>query len=1106
MLTADNSYLNKLKRRFWKKPTLQYIFLVACVFATQLLFPQSRNELYPKTNPVVGKDINGIIVTEQQEPIDGATVQVKGNPISTITNAEGKFRLKNVPDSATIIISHIAFARKEYKVSGEPEILIILKTKSENLREVKIIYSSGYQAIPKERSTGSFILIDNKKINEQVGTNILDRLNGVVGGILFDNTKLLTDQRTLNISVRGLSTINGQQDPLIVVDNFPYDGNIGNINPNDVESITILKDATAASIWGTRAGNGVIVITTKKGRLNQPLRVAFNTSVIMNEKPNLFYLQQMKSSDYIDIEKMLFAQGYYDSKLTDPSQPAVSPVIEILNNEKNGIITNAEANEKINMLRNKDIRNEYNKYFYQKAFTQQYNINISGGSGNIGYLISGSYDKNIGNLSEQTQRLNFHLENSYKPVKNLELSLGVIYTSINTSNGKPAHGSITVDGRPIPYLSFADAYEKALPVALNLREEYTSNAGNGKLLDWKYYPLQDYKHFSSKGNSYELLTNIGLQYQVIKGLRGEVRFQYENQSTTNKSLQDIDSYGTRNLINTFSQIDPTSGNVFYAIPVGSILGLTNGKVESYNIRGQLNFNRQLNKSTISGIVGAEARQTQLTNNTNTVYGYDENLLTTSKVDFVNPHPSFINGSLSYIDPGLSFQDKLYRFVSYFANAAYTYNNKYTISGSIRKDATNLFGVKANEKWRPPFWSAGMSWEISEESFYNKILLPYLKMRITYGYSGNVDLSRTAYTVMAYQGSNNYTGFQQGIITQFSNPELRWEKVSQLNIGVDFALQRDILSGSIEYYKKKGIDLFGPSLIDYTSGLGTPTVMKNVASMVGNGMDFTLKAKYIDNTFKWSTDFLFSYNLSKATNYYNSIDQLPASFLVGQGKGNSIGIIVGKPLYSVISYKWAGLDNKGDPQGYIDNIPSTNYGAIFNAKGKYKDSANIIYNGSSVPMFFGAIGNTFTFKGVSLFVNISYKLGYYFRKSSLSYDALFKNGIGHSDFSKRWEKEGDEKNTDIPSLRYPNDANRDNFFLLSEANVEKGDHIRLQFINISYTLNGSLIRHSPFNAFQLYANASNLGIIWKANKVGLDPDSPSSIPITKSYAIGLRATF
>ncbi|MGH2644123.1 MAG: TonB-dependent receptor plug domain-containing protein, partial [Chitinophagaceae bacterium] len=278
--------------------------------------------LYPKQGNFRDSTIfYGSVTNEEGAPVAGATVKIRGTNGGTTCNENGVFFLTNVKQNEVIEISAIGYQSTEVKLYGNKKISVMLKSSINTLSRVTV--STGYQNIPKERATGSFTQIDNAVLNEQVGTNILDRLDGVASGVSFDNK--VSFQKKLGFTIRGLSSINGPQDPLIIVDNFPYDGDINNINPNDVKSITILKDAAASSIWGTKAGNGVVVITTKSGHFNHPLKVDVNTSISITGKPDLMSLHTISSSDYIDVEEMLFNNGYYDPYLTNTFyHPAVS--------------------------------------------------------------------------------------------------------------------------------------------------------------------------------------------------------------------------------------------------------------------------------------------------------------------------------------------------------------------------------------------------------------------------------------------------------------------------------------------------------------------------------------------------------------------------------------------------------------------------------------------------------------------------------------------------------------------------------------------------------------------------------------------------------------
>jgi TonB-dependent starch-binding outer membrane protein SusC len=426
----------------------------------QSMIVQERSLVIIKDTIITGK----IISDSTSLPLAGATVSIKETHINTITDLGGNFKLKSPTTGATLIVSYVGYLDKSVYLRGNETqpIMILLRMAQKEMQGVTIV-SNGYESLTKERSTGSFEKINNESLNQRVTTDIISRLEDV-SSIFFDKN---TNRPT--ITIRGLSTINGPTSPLIVIDNFPYDGDINNINPNDVESITILKDAAAASIWGTRAGNGVIVITTKKGRFSQPFKVEVNTNVTITGKPNLFYTKPISSNDYINLEEYLFSQGYYDNnQLSDPLQPAVSPVVELLVMARSGLISSADANAQINALRNNDVRNDFNKYIYQNAVNQQYAINLRGGSNNIAYILSGGFDKNMDVLDAGYSRINFRLENTYRPSKNLQIVSSVYYTQSNNTRGKPSYGNIIFNGQNIfyPYTKLAD--QNGTPLPLNV--------------------------------------------------------------------------------------------------------------------------------------------------------------------------------------------------------------------------------------------------------------------------------------------------------------------------------------------------------------------------------------------------------------------------------------------------------------------------------------------------------------------------------------------------------------------------------------------------------------------------------------------------------------
>jgi TonB-dependent starch-binding outer membrane protein SusC len=763
------------------------------------------------------------------------------------------------------------------------------------------------------------------------------------------------------------------------------------------------------------------------------------------------------------------------------------------------MISTEDSAKDINSLKVINSQDQYRKYFYKNAVTQQYNVNLSGGGPVNAFTFSIGYNKNLGELRSASDQINVHFDNSIKPLKNLLINIGAYYTNSSSTSGLSAYNTITVGGRQVPYLQFADASGNPLPVVTGYRPEYTDTAGGGKLLSWEYVPLQDYKHNVSKISQDELYANIGIQYKISKAFNAEIKYQYERQQINNSQLADLNSYSTRSLINQFTQIDNATGTLNYIIPKGGIKNLYNSSTGSYTGRAQLNFNNSWGNSGLTAIAGMEMRELQQTSDQNAIYGYQEDPLQYSNVDFVNYYPTFVDGSYQKIPGNLSFSNTVNRFVSFYGNASYTFKNKYVISASGRQDGSNIFGANANDKWKP-LWSVGVLWKLSKESFYKSSLFSTINLRATYGYSGNVDLSKTAAAVATYFTDAPATGFPFAMIKTINNPNLRWEKTSMLNTAMDFVLTQGRISGTLEYYHKKGTDLYGSTPYDYTTWGGSPSIIKNVAAIKENGVDFTLNTKNLVRKLKWNTILLFNYNSNKTSKY----ETTEANKIVSKlGAGQLIVPVIGKPLYSIAAYKWGGLDANGNPQGYLNGKKSIAYDSIF-AEGFDKGlNGNVVYVGPSSPPIYGSLINTFSYKGVSLSVNLIYKLGYYFQKPSLSYSALINYGAGNKDYDKRWMKPGDELKTNIPSFIYPNDDSRESFYTLSEATVLKADNVRIQYINLSWIIP---LKNKSVQNIELYVNASNLGIIWRANKENLDPDYPATLKPEKSYALGIRANF
>jgi len=1035
--------------------------------------------------------LRGTILNEKQETVPGATIisRGEGKPSTAISDESGGFSIMLGKQDTSLVFSSINYETKEVHYNGEKEIVVQVKAKILELAGA-VVAHTGYQDVPKERATGSYSQVTNPVINRAVSTNILDRLDGVTSSLIFNKNPVPGTNQSV-MTIRGRSTINGNPDPLIVVDNFPYSGNISNINPEDIESITVLKDAAAASIWGAFSGNGVIVMTTKKGKYNQGKKWSFTTSVTVGEKPDLYYQPIMSSKDYIEVEEFLFGKGFYDSKETSPGHPALSPVVEQLIRARDTPAVASDAMARIDALKKVDTRRDLDKYFYRHSFDQLYALNFSGGGKRDHYYISAGLNRDLSNLvRNQFSRITLNGSNTWSILpKRLEMT-----TDVSVALSRQQNDNIGYTVLQYPYLKLVNANGSALPVVNGLRATYVDTVGGGRLLDWHYRPLDELHNADDVTRFYDYRANIGLQYTILKGLNAHVYYQYQHGRSDEKNFQSLLTYSTRDLINSYTQVN-SAGQLSYPIPKGGIMDENSNKYDAHNVRLQLNYDHTFGADhQLNALAGWELRDVEGHVDNTRLYGYDPASQKSDSVDYKQTFFQYYTGGsarIPYQELHYSTSD---RFLSYYANASYVYKQRYIMSASVRRDESNLFGVKTNQKG-VPLWSAGLAWEISRENFYRMDWLPFLKLRITNGANGNVDRAVSAYTTAQFSGFSNDYGAPYGTIINPPNPSLRWEKINIFNVGLDFASQNNRIEGSVEYYVKSGKDLIGQTVMDPTTGVNVFT--GNTANMKAHGWDFAFHTRNLTGKFRWSSDWLFSYVRDKVTHYTAIQPYVDLYF-----QSTSLNPLVGHPLYSIYALRWMGLTGSGEPLGLYNGHPDTSYNVIINFP---VDS--LVYKGPANPPFFGSWRNTFDWKQFELSFNIIFKLGYNFRRNSIRYVDLY-NGVskGNPDYELRWQKPGDEKITSVPSLVFPSNYPRDEFYTYSEALIEKGDHIRLQDIKVSYALPKASYRRLPVQAIRFYLYLNNIGILWRANHKGIDPDYINGIPNPRTLALGCKMEF
>jgi TonB-linked SusC/RagA family outer membrane protein len=1039
--------------------------------------------------------LNGRVGDGDGKALVGAMIRTGDR--SVLTNGNGEFVLRLVNGTQRLSVSFVGYETVSVEVvmpRKEP-LLIRLKQAENVLAEMNV--STGYYQTTAEKTTGSFDVLKAKDLQRNVSPNLLQRIEGLVPGLSYDRRGNTSPDDLGQIRLRGQSTLYANNDPLIVVDNFPYSGDVAQINANDVESITFLKDAAAASIWGARAGNGVLVITTKKGKAEAKVLVNFNAGFSVSALPDLFDNRSfLGSRDFISVERMLFDSGFYLANEQSVSKPALSPVVELLIARRDGKISQENLDRELEILGNNDVRRDAQKYLYREALNQQYSLNLSGGGKELSYYLSGGFDKGLyAQRGNGRDRKTLGANLRYSPFKKLEFNLGVNYAGTDNANNAVQLSDLgtSASTSPYPYTRLIDGSGNFLAVTRGFRKTYTDAAAGSGLLDWSYVPLEEQRMMDDRQQIRDFRFAPGLKYSIISPLSVELRYQYQYTNAQRRRLKDGNSFFVRDLINRFTQADGTR-----PLPVGGMLYNGNSNRTAENFRGQLNWNSSGEKSDLSAFLGAEVIDISTVSNASEVYGFDPDILTQQiRPDLLTRFPTRPVGMAQLPLPAAELTDLTDRFVSYYANMAYTFLHRYTLSGSARRDASNLFGVKTNQK-AVPLWSAGLSWAVSKEPFFKLDAISSLRARLTYGYNGNIDKSVTAFPTASYS-NNSVNGLKSAQIISPSNPGLKWERVGIWNLGIDVAGKNSRWNFKLDLYSKSGKDLIGDIPLDPTIGYLDGMAAKyriNYASTVTKGLDMQLQVVPVKGSdLMWSVSALLSLAKDRVTRF----DYKESTSYSGYVSGLNSLPLEGRTRYPIYSFPWVGLDPEGNPQVDIGGVISKNYTAYLNQLTVDK----LVYHGSAVPVVFGSLLNTLTFRRISLSANIVFKAGYYFRRRSISYDGLFNGGIGHSDFINRWQKPGDENSTQIPAMPKSPVTNRDVIFLNSELNVERGDNIRLQDINAAYDFG----RIGKGTLLSVYLNMNNMGILWRANKSGIDPDYNSSLyPPVKSYTLGVKLSY
>ncbi|MDO5980351.1 SusC/RagA family TonB-linked outer membrane protein [Flavivirga spongiicola] len=1067
---------------------------------------KNLNVVVSKSNTIIVKDaktiqqrqISGKVIDQAGLPIAGVTVQVKGTIKAIATNFDGTYTITVTDSQNVLVFSSLGFKDQEVLVANQTKINVVLLEDVSKLDEV--VVSTGYQKISKERVTGSVQQIRNKDLSVKTAQNILSKLEGEVAGLLVDEKD--------EFVIRGLGSMKIGGRPLIVVDGFPITQDLSSINPNDIKDISVLRDAAAASIWGIRAANGVIVIVTKKGNRERKPTIEFSTNFAITPKYSLKDLSYAPSSSFLEFQKHRVDNewlyrfgfgGYFDTALD---------TYFLLDQ---GQISQNEADNIINDFRNTDGRKEFEDLFRNNTYWSQYNLAFNGGGKVNTYRASLTYNKNenlgffTGNEADEVL-LNlgevFYLNSKLKLTSNFSLT-----SQNNKSNGMSLND----------YTSFPE-YQRILDdqgdYVAQRKDWFPSfkeqKAAEGYPYNWDYNLKQEFDNKNNKSISTVIRVQTALEYDVLDYLSIMASYQFEWSNTNVNNLENENTYAVRHLVNTYTREE--GGNIISHIPKGSRLTSSSSYNKAHQGRLQLNFDKSFNEGLhkVTALAGYELRQELFNSSRTILYGYNPETLVSADIPFGVKVPTtggWGSWDVAVRNPSIVNQEEN-RYISYYANAGYTYNNKYTLTGSIRLDDTNLFG--ASEKYRIiPLYSFGGKWDIGKEDFVkDSNTIDYLSLRGTYGVNGNVDRSTSPYLIA---GIEKYIegNFDFAYIKNVKNPELRLEKVFVTNFGVDFGLFDGLLSGTVEYYHKNSQDLLSP--VSFPSLYGFNSAVINVGKMENKGFDVNLKVDVArKGALKYNAIFNFSYNKNTVTEVEVPEETIP-TYLASQPLLNT-------PLRYLYSYRSDGLGANGDPYIYNEK------GQLVDLKGQtdvngtpedveITDLNALVYHGTTTPKYYGSWINNISYNNFYLRTLTTFKFGHVFRNTDiLNYDWVSTDGKLahiHSDFDKRWREPGDENHTDIPRIPVAGDellGRRGGYkrYFQSDRFIDSAAHIRFKEIILGYNFNSKLLDKIGLSKLSISAQARNLGLI-NFNKWDKDPESLTR-PTMPTYTLNFSAIF
>ncbi|UZD39136.1 SusC/RagA family TonB-linked outer membrane protein [Capnocytophaga ochracea] len=1077
--------------------------------------------------------ISGKVTDVTNHPLEGAAVVVKNDNIllsmGTLTDIKGEFRI-SAKAGEVIRISYLGMKSREFTVSAEqPFLKVHLEPEIITLSSTDVV-ATGYQNLHKEQTTSAYTKIRTDQLNRQLNRTVQEAIEGQIAGVRFTKDPFTGKEVPI---LRGVGTFSGNvgYSPLVVIDNIPTDTPLEDINPKDIESVTILKDAAATAIYGVRAANGVIVIVTKKG-LQNGLRINVHTDLFYTFKPNMSRMRYASTSDLIDLET-----AFYQSKLADSNGNVddlfasygeiggrqtvryYSPLFQLYRDQAKGKLSQQEVNSTLNEWRNRDYLRDFKRYVWQPIISKRYNISVESGNNRSQNYASLQYedtDERI--VTEKTRALNLYLKNTYQLTPWLKSTIGVNgrYTAVDAVAEQVRNLYTDYLKQPRytrllgtnPYAGF----NLAAPINGHILEQI---AGNDAFRPYSFNLLESIAQEHQKQYNLSLRPFANLQVSIIKGLQYQSYFQYELNTRNSETFFGKDTYYMRLRHNQLVKQDATTQKFSSELPEGGYYEQEKGQTQHYTFRQQLDFNRTFAEAhNVTALLGFEMRQHYTPRNTKEMqYGYDEQTLsfpTLNWKDLYNPGvTTYLYGRQSLSLSRNQQSETKHRFISFYSTLGYSYRQKYNLTGSVRVDQADMFGADPKYKYRP-LWSVGGSWNLHREDFFYGNVVNLLKLRLTYGVSGNVDQTTTPFLrgrlltdVRGAYPSQQYLQFND---TDLPNPKLRWEKTETTNLGIDFGMWY-WLSGSIDLYRRYSSDLLVLTELDPT--VGAQRRLINNGALLNKGIEVSLNAtRELAKDLQLTVRTTFAYN----KNTIEKVSSKPSN-AVEYARNPLRYYKQGDDFNSLYAYRYKETTN-GYPI-YLDENGNPN--TTFDANGvpTIKDIINedaLVRLGTMNPTFNGALSLQLRYKAFELGTMFIYAGGHKLRKDTYS---INQESETHRDITQRWTAANP---TDMPrmSFDYPATLRRtantvNTLWQLGDNQVVNADYIKWRNVLFSCYIPKNICEKLRLQEAKITAQLNNL-VTWCAAGDDIDPETyhlnsgRRALPIATAAFFGISFSF